>query len=133
MSLSEQQGEWDLVARPATAGEPFSQRFGELVVFLLLFPAPNLVVRRLGGDRGTVCTESTLLLPPIRLVEGYWWLSAASSPASARTSTHPQGLDQLLVIHFNLAQRSSLLKPDVQHPHTLPLYNTNLRRLNYAI
>lgn len=121
------------MARPAAAGEPFPQRFGELVVSLLLFPAPNLVVRRLGGEKGTVCTESTLLLPPIRLVEGYWWPSAVSSPAPTRTSTRPQGLDQLLVIHFNLAQRSSSLKPDVQHPHMLPLYNTNLRRLNYAI
>lgn len=39
-----------------------------------------------------------------------------------------QGLDQLLVIHFNLI----LLKPDVKHPLTLPLY-MNLRRLNYLV
>lgn len=43
------------------AQELFLQRFEDSVVFLLLSPAPNLLVKRLDGDKGTVCTKSTLL------------------------------------------------------------------------
>lgn len=65
---------------------------------------------------------------PTKPVEGYRRPFAGNSPVTTQISMRLQGLDQLLVIHFNLI----LLKPDVKHPHTLPLY-MNLRRLNYLV
>lgn len=64
---------------------------------------------------------------------GYWQPFTADSSAPTQFSMHLQGLDQLLVIHFNLAQRRCLLKPDAKHPHMLSLYNMNLRRLKYPV
>lgn len=60
MSRSTQQGEG---ARPGKHREPFPRCFRDLVVFLLLSPAPNFVVRRLGRDERLVCTNSAPWLP----------------------------------------------------------------------
>lgn len=42
--------------------------------------------------------------PPTKPVEGYRQPFAGNSPVTTQISMHLQGLDQLLVIHFNLAE-----------------------------
>lgn len=70
---------WDAAGRGGPGGQVsktgklFPQDFGDLVVPLLLFLAPNLVIRRLKEGTGTACT------PLINLGEGDWWPFAGSS------------------------------------------------------